>query len=711
MSTFLGIGAGPIQTGIFVSGAARGGYERIVLADVDPDLIQAVRAAGSLTVNTACADAVKTDTYPNIEIYNPADAADLDILKQVAAEATAIATALPSTGFYNHVAPWLSAAFQSAPRKTRYVYTAENSTTAATELRDAVGAFPETFYLDTVIGKMSKIFTTSESELPPLAPGFSRGHLVEDFNVIYSSSAPGVDEMAPEGIYSKADLGPFEEAKLYGHNAVHFLLGSLAKRKGCRYLSDAAAYPELLRSAHLALRDECGAALCRKFAGVDEFFAMENFSAYAAALIDRMVSPILNDSVDRIIRHPERKFSWNDRIIGAIRLCLDQGVFPIGLSHGVTLPSGVEENWRRESAYNPWEATAVLAALKAGSHFDFALAPADHLRAHCGSPDQLARARMSTLTEGDGRGNRIIDVNNGSGLSFTVAPDRGMDIVEAAFQGMPLAFCAPAGHVNPNRASSRGMDWLRFWAGGLLTTCGLRHVGPPEDDTDNPLDSHRGLHGRLSAQSAEDVGISRQWRGNRYELALSGTMREAMMFNENLRLERKLSTALGDNTIYIEDRVRNLGCTAEYVQMLYHCNFGYPVVAPGTVLETVDHELKPRDAVSAVGLEQWQCMGDIRPGAVEQCFLHHIPPTADGWAEVKLISPEAGMRVTLAYDTSTLPNLMQWKLEDAGRYVLGLEPTNTTVSGRNADIAAGIAPELLPGESMTFRLRLSFSAI
>ena len=53
MRTFLGIGAGPIQTGIFVSGASRGGFSRIVLADVDEALVDAVRLAGSLTVNTA----------------------------------------------------------------------------------------------------------------------------------------------------------------------------------------------------------------------------------------------------------------------------------------------------------------------------------------------------------------------------------------------------------------------------------------------------------------------------------------------------------------------------------------------------------------------------------------------------------------------------------------------------------------------------------
>ena len=32
MKTFLGIGLGPIQTGIFVSGASKGNFDRIVVA-------------------------------------------------------------------------------------------------------------------------------------------------------------------------------------------------------------------------------------------------------------------------------------------------------------------------------------------------------------------------------------------------------------------------------------------------------------------------------------------------------------------------------------------------------------------------------------------------------------------------------------------------------------------------------------------------------
>ena len=326
---FLGIGAGPIQTGIYVAGAAKGGFDRIVLADVDTALVSAIRQSGSITVNTALSDRVVTDTYKNIEIYNPGVPEDLEILKDIASRALAVNTALPATRFYQFCAGYLREGFARAPERERYVYTSENSTTAAKELREAVGVdFPKTWYLDTVIGKMSKIFASGEADLPTLAPAYGKGHLVEAFNTIYSSSAPGIEQVGLVGLYPKADLVPFEEAKLYGHNASHFLLGILAYGKNCTYMSDAVKYPELVKCCEDALIEECGPALCRKYAGVDEYFTPAGYNAWAVELVKRMTNPELRDSVDRVIRDLDRKLSWNDRLIGAIRLCRSQQVEP-----------------------------------------------------------------------------------------------------------------------------------------------------------------------------------------------------------------------------------------------------------------------------------------------------------------------------------------------------------------------------------------------
>ena len=59
MSTFLGIGLGPIQTGIFLLGASQGGFDRIVAADVDSAIVKAVRNdKGNLSISIDAKDKV-----------------------------------------------------------------------------------------------------------------------------------------------------------------------------------------------------------------------------------------------------------------------------------------------------------------------------------------------------------------------------------------------------------------------------------------------------------------------------------------------------------------------------------------------------------------------------------------------------------------------------------------------------------------------------
>ena len=338
MSTFVGVGLGPIQTGIFLAGAAKGGFDRIVIAEVNEKLKAAVNAVHSVTVNIAANDRVYTEVYPNVEVYNPNDPADQEKLIAAAAEASELATALPSVKFYAYCAPWLKAGFAMQPERRRFFYTAENNNHAAEELEKAMGVkFPNTYYLNTVIGKMSGIAPAS-AERPGLAPAAENGHLVEEFSTIYISKCPGIEERQVKSLFVKDDLFPFEDAKLYGHNATHFLLATLGKSKGCSTMDEVRAYPELIELARKAFFEESGAALIKKYASLnDELFTVGGFKAYVDGLLVRMTNPFLKDAIDRITRDPERKLSWDDRVIGTMRLILSQGITPVSFAKGARL--------------------------------------------------------------------------------------------------------------------------------------------------------------------------------------------------------------------------------------------------------------------------------------------------------------------------------------------------------------------------------------
>ena len=340
MKTFLGIGLGPIQAGIFLAGAFRGGFDRLVIADVDAALIQAIRDnKGSLQINIASNDAVTTETISGIEIYNPTVPDDLKKLIKAAAQADEVATALPSIAFFKHLG-WMKSGFAQQPERRRFVYAAENHNHAAEELEKSGGTFLQTHYLNTVIGKMSCIFPAEECArrgIPTLTPAADRGHLVEAFNHILIQACEGIEGRSLKGLYDKFDLLPFEEAKLYGHNAVHFWLGIHAQRKGVQFMHEVADDAELLTRAHAAFIKESGAALCKKWAGVDDLFTPQGFGIYADDLLVRMINPFLTDRVDRVCRDLERKLSWDDRVIGTMRLVLKQGFQPVVFAEGAAL--------------------------------------------------------------------------------------------------------------------------------------------------------------------------------------------------------------------------------------------------------------------------------------------------------------------------------------------------------------------------------------
>jgi mannitol-1-phosphate 5-dehydrogenase len=133
----------------------------------------------------------------------------------------------------------------------------------------------------------------------------------------------------------KDDLLPFEEAKLYGHNAIHALLGSMAQLRRYEVMSRVRDDQELLSLGRKAFLEESGAALIRKHGRTGEpLFTAAGYQVYADDLLERMTNPFLHDRVERIIRDPRRKLAWNDRLIGTMRVALKAGIEPLTMSLG-----------------------------------------------------------------------------------------------------------------------------------------------------------------------------------------------------------------------------------------------------------------------------------------------------------------------------------------------------------------------------------------
>jgi mannitol-1-phosphate/altronate dehydrogenase len=226
------------------------------------------------------------------------------------------------------------------------LYAAENHNFAAEILHGEVvklapaGRLSRLQILNTVIGKMSGVISSAEEMrtlgLEPLVPGFDRCVLVEEFNRILITRITLRGFTRGIRVFEeKDDLLPFEEAKLYGHNAVHALLGYLARLRGHTVMSGIRDDPELLSLGREAFTEESGAALISRHGATgDPLFTPEGYRRYAEDLLERMTNPFLHDRVDRIIRDPKRKLGYADRLFGTMRAALEAGIRPRAMALG-----------------------------------------------------------------------------------------------------------------------------------------------------------------------------------------------------------------------------------------------------------------------------------------------------------------------------------------------------------------------------------------
>lgn len=155
---------------------------------------------------------------------------------------------------------------------------------------------------------------------------------------------------------------------------------------------------------------------------------------------------------------------------------------------------------------------------------------------------QLGGIETSVLDNGAGRGTRIAWVNTGTGLRYKIVLDRAMDIADAFYNQYSLSWLSAAGVMPPERLSHTGIDWLRTFGGGLMTTCGLSHVGGPESDDYG----ERGLHGDISNIAAQIESIIQPdpVSGNMH-MSITGIVKETRIFGPNLELKRTVSSELG----------------------------------------------------------------------------------------------------------------------------------------------------------------------
>ena len=322
---------------------------------------------------------------------------------------------------------------------------------------------------------------------------------------------------------------------------------------------------------------------------------------------------------------------------------------------------------------------------------------------YIGNSSQVGGIQRLIVDEGKGKGTSIIRVRNGKGLDFSVIPDRGLDIFDIHFDGVQLAWISRNGLVANSFIDDSGAGWLRSFGGGMLTTCGLRNVGPPEDDAGE----HFGLHGRVSGIPARHVNTSERWENGILSIEISGEISETNVFGENLVLRRSYRVNSADNVIEMNDQITNHGSTSQQIMLLYHMNWGFPLITPASRLEMNTDSIVVRGEDQSE-LDQWGSFLEPTQDFVERVYFFDLNPDNEGMVHYQLENKTLKKGVRVSWDKEQLPQMTEWKMMGKGDYVLGLEPGNTVPIGRKGTRDRGQGEYLESSATKEVSLKIQF---
>ena len=325
------------------------------------------------------------------------------------------------------------------------------------------------------------------------------------------------------------------------------------------------------------------------------------------------------------------------------------------------------------------------------------------LRRVVGDLSQLAGVTPIAYEEGSAHGVRAYQVRNGGGLRCSVVLDRGMEIAEAEYAGIPFGWHTGVGPANPAFYEPEGTGWLHTYAGGLMTLGGLSQMGEPCEEDGIPY----GLHGRAATLVARETSYRVDWDSG--VIVILGTLCEVTPTKRFLELHRRVEIPIGGTLIDITDRVINRGFACAEHMILYHLNLGYPLLDQGSRFVAPVVDTMGWDEPSELNRAASACT----PGIVgEEYLFGHTVSTRDGWTTAALVHPllANGLYCAVRYRPDTLPHLWQWVSLRPGSFVMGIEPANSDIRGRVAARQAGNLPLLEPGEEVTYRVQIEFGS-
>jgi hypothetical protein len=326
--------------------------------------------------------------------------------------------------------------------------------------------------------------------------------------------------------------------------------------------------------------------------------------------------------------------------------------------------------------------------------------------------------RKVTLHGGRQEGSELLIVDNGK-LQVTLIPTRGMGILSARLGDVRLGWDSPVKEVvHPkfmNLQARGGLGWLDGFSEWLVR-CGLENNGQAgKDEFINNMGDKATmdltLHGKIANLPAQELEVIVE-RAAPYRITIRGVVHERMLFGPKLELLTAISTIPGTSTFRLHDVVTNRGAQPEEFQMLYHVNFGKPLLEEGAKFIAPLARVTPFNANAARDVDKYNQFAGPTPGYIEQVYLFQALADQEGRTTIGLVNKSGTAGTSITYAVKELPYLTLWKntSAEADGYVTGLEPGTNYPNNRRVERAAGRVPKLAGGASHAMTLDFGIHA-
>lgn len=184
--------------------------------------------------------------------------------------------------------------------------------------------FDETVGLaEASIGRMVPVQTEQMKDGEPLRVCVERYGFLPVDKAAFKGEIPPIADLVP---YAPFDF--YIRRKLYLHNMGHAVCAYLGDRMGLEYIYQAIGVPEIRILTQNAML-ESAMALSRRYGA-----SLEDLQRHIEDLLYRFSNAALKDTCQRVGGDPARKLGPEDRLIGASRLALEQGITPAYIAAG-----------------------------------------------------------------------------------------------------------------------------------------------------------------------------------------------------------------------------------------------------------------------------------------------------------------------------------------------------------------------------------------